>query len=115
MAIIAAILAMSGDGKTTSTVINPDGSFDFTKEGYKGMHPSSHYIINLDRKSLPFPAGMWTKEKGNYLETAEISHIRGALQYCKDNPKIKSVALDTINLYLAYKEYNDRAKMTYDQ
>jgi hypothetical protein len=114
MAVIVAILGMSGDGKTTSTIINPDGGFDFTKEGYKGMHPTSHYIINLDRKTLPFPAGMWNKEKGNYLETADIAHIRGALQYCKDNPKIKSVALDTINLYLAYKEYNDRQKLTFD-
>ena len=29
MAVIAAILGSSGDGKTTSTIINPDGRFDF--------------------------------------------------------------------------------------
>ena len=41
--------------KTTSTIINPDGSFDFSKEGYKGMDPASHFIINLDMKDVPFP------------------------------------------------------------
>ena len=50
---------MSGDGKTTSTIINPDGTIDLSKEGYKGMNPETHYIINVDMKELPFPAGMW--------------------------------------------------------
>ena len=29
MATIVAILGASGDGKTTSTIINPDGSFNY--------------------------------------------------------------------------------------
>ena len=61
-----AILGNSGDGKTTSTIINPDGNFDM--EHYQGMNPESHFILNLDRKTLPFPGGMWSKEKKNYLE-----------------------------------------------
>jgi len=115
MAVIVGIFGMSGDGKTTSTIINPDGGYEFTKEGYKGMSPSSHFIINLDRKTLPFPSGMWSKEKGNYLETSDINEIRGAIEYCSKTPTIKSVAFDTINLYLANKEYNGRKKMTFDQ
>jgi hypothetical protein len=113
MAIIVAILGPSGDGKTTSTVINPDGSFDL--ENYQGMDPKSHLILNLDRKSLPFPAGMWGLDKGNYLEPKNFEEIRKSLNYAAKNPKIKSVAIDTINIYLAMKEFNDRKKMTYDQ
>ena len=58
MAKIVAILGQSGDGKTTSTVINPDGSFNL--EDYQGMNPKSHFIMNLDRKDLPIPAGIWS-------------------------------------------------------
>jgi hypothetical protein len=115
MAVICGIFGMSGDGKTTSTIINPDGTYEFTKDGYKGMNPSSHFIINLDRKTLPFPAGMWAKEKGNYLETSEIADIRACIQHCAKTLTIKSISFDTINLYLAHKEYNSRQRMTYDQ
>ena len=57
MAKIVAILGSSGDGKNTSTIINPDCTFNL--EDYQGMNPESHFILNLDRKTLPFPAGMW--------------------------------------------------------
>lgn len=115
MAIIVGIFGSSGDGKTTSTVINPDGSCNFTSEGYKGMDPETHFIINLDRKRLPFPGKMWSEEKKNYIETDDIGQIRNAVTFCAKNPKIKSVGFDTLNLYLAYKEYNDRKKLTFDQ
>ena len=47
MAKIVAILGSSGDGKTTSTIINPDGKFDL--DNYQGMDPKQHIIINLDK------------------------------------------------------------------
>ena len=115
MGVIVGIFGMSGDGKTTSTIINPDGGYDFSPEGYKGMDPETHFIVNLDRKTLPFPAGMWNVSKGNYAETSEIVDIRKCVEFVAKNPKIKSVSFDTLNLYLAYKEYNNRLKMTYDQ
>lgn len=113
MAVIAAILGSSGDGKTTSTIINPDGSFDF--KNYQGMSPKTHMILNLDRKTLPFPGGMWSRENKNYLEPTNFNEIRAALKYVAGNSEIKSVSIDTINIYLALKEFNDRKKMTYDQ
>lgn len=113
MGIIVGIFGMSGDGKTTSTIINPDGAYN-PKE-YAGMNPDTHIIINLDMKRLPFPPEMWNNDRKNYLETADIARIRKTLEYASKNKDIKSVSLDTLNLYLAYKEYNDRKKLTFDQ
>lgn len=113
MATIVAILGASGDGKTTSTIINPDGKFDL--ENYQGMDPKSHFIINLDRKTPPFPGGMWSTENKNYIEPKDFTGIRKALEYCAKTQTIKSVAIDTVNIYLAMKEFNDRKRMTYDQ
>ena len=113
MATIITVLGASGDGKTTSTIINPDGSFDL--ENYQGMDPKSHFIINLDRKTLPFPAGMWGTENRNYVEPTTFEKIKQALEYCAKTPEIKSVAIDTVNIWLAMKEFNDRKKMSFDQ
>jgi hypothetical protein len=113
MAVIVAVLGSSGDGKTTSTIINPDGKFDL--EHYQGMDPKSHFILNLDRKTLPFPAGMWGTEQRNYVEPKNFDEIRSALTYCAKQKEIKSVAIDTVNIYLAMKEFNDRKKMSFDQ
>ena len=113
MATIIAILGASGDGKTTSTIINPDGTFDL--DNYQGMDPKSHFIINLDRKTLPFPGGMWGTKQKNYIEPTDFADIKKALGYCAKTETIKSVAIDTVNIYLAMKEFNDRRKMTFDQ
>lgn len=113
MAVIVAILGSSGDGKTTSTIINPNGTFDL--EDYQGMSPESHFILNLDRKTLPFPGGMWSQEKKNYYEPKDFKEIKMMLEWCAKQPQIKSVAIDTVNIYLAMKEFNDRKKMTFDQ
>ena len=113
MAKIVAILGSSGDGKTTSTIINPDGTFNL--EDYQGMNPESHFILNLDRKTLPFPAGMWNTEKKNYYEPKDFKDIKMMIEWCAKQPNIKSVSIDTVNIYLAMKEFNDRKKMNYDQ
>lgn len=113
MGKIVAILGSSGDGKTTSTIINPDGSFDL--EHYQGMNPENHLIINLDRKALPFPAGMWGKERHNYAEPENFQDLKKCLEYASKQEKIKSVSIDTINIYLAMKEFNDRKKNGFDQ
>lgn len=112
MGIIVAIIGNSGDGKTTSTIINKDGKFDL--ENYSGMNPESHFIINLDRKALPFPAGMWCTEKKNYIETSDFAKIKATLEWIAKQEHIKSVSLDTINIFLSMKEFNERKKLTFD-
>lgn len=113
MGKLAAILGSSGDGKTTSTIINPDGTFNMEK--YEGMNPNSHFILNLDRKSLPFPYGLWSVEKKNYFEPTDFASMKTTLQWIATQTHIKSVSIDTINIYLAMKEYNERKKMTFDK
>jgi hypothetical protein len=58
---------------------------------------------------------MWGTEQKNYMEPVNFDGIRKALEYCAKNPEIKSVAIDTVNIYLAMKEFNDRKKMSFDQ
>lgn len=108
-----AILGASGDGKTTSTIINPDGKFDL--ETYQGMSPESHFIFNLDKKAFPFPAGMWGEDLKNSIEPNNFDEIKKMIQLIAEQPNIKSIAIDTINIYLAMKEYNERKKMTFDK
>ena len=113
MGKLVGIFGPSGDGKTTSSVINPDGSIDF--ENYEGMDPKSHIIINMDKKELPFPAGLWDKSKQNYFEVESFNDIKKIVEAAAKVPTIKSLSFDTLNCYLSYKEFNDRRKLTYDQ
>lgn len=114
MAKLIGIFGFSGDGKTTSTIISPDGSYDFGDK-YNGLDPETHMIINCDKKELPFPGNMWTKEKQNYVITDDIKLIKQAMEFAAKNPKIKSLSIDTLNSYLTFREFNDRKKMTFDQ
>ena len=113
MGKLVAILGSSGDGKTTSTIINPDGKFDW--DNYEGMNPQSHFVLNLDRKTLPFPGNVWSEENKNYYEPVDFAAIKTMLQWVAKQPHIKSVSIDTINIYISMKEFNDRKKMTFDQ
>lgn len=79
------------------------------------MNPESHFILNLDRKTLPFPGGMWDKEHKNYYEPKDFNEIRSMIEWVAKQPNIKSIAIDTVNIYLAMKEFNDRKKMNFDQ
>jgi len=112
MGKIVAIFGESGDGKTTSTIIGPNGKFN---NPYDGMNPETHLILNLDEKPLPLPANLWSEKIGNCIHPKDFNEIRGIIEAAAASPKVKSISIDTINIYLAMKEFNDRKKMTYDQ
>ena len=55
------------------------------------------------------------KTNKNYVEPKSFDEIKSVIKWCSEQPTIKSVAIDTINIYLAMKEFNDRKKMNFDQ
>ena len=122
MAKLVGIFGPSGDGKTTSTIINPDGTLPINletgqiiQEIYNGMDPKEHFIVNLDKKELPFAGKLWSKENKNYLEVSDFKDIKKIIEVVANTPEIKSISFDTLNAFLAYKEFNDRKKMSFDQ
>ena len=127
MAGVVLIMGDTGTGKTTSTIINPDGTCDEEFVGidengnikpdnttYFGMDPETHFIINLDKKPLPIPGHMWNRKKGNMISTSNFEDIKKILIWISKNEKIKSVSLDTLTVYLSIKELNERKMKTYD-
>jgi len=125
------IIASSGDGKSTSVVINPDGTYN--KDDYKGMNSKSTYIINCDKKELPFPFPIFSPEDKNLKFTSNIIEImgdgigawdnKGVLNNAKlgllgvinSTPAIKAVIVDTINGIMVDLEMLETKRLTYDK
>jgi hypothetical protein len=133
MAITAGIFHMSGGGKSTSIVVNPDGKCIYLPDGhinkaefYEGMNPETTVIINADRKRLPFPSKDWI-EGTNMFTKSSIEYILGKgleaknpndfglLQKIGAGTKIKSVIIDTINGIMVDKEMLESKKLTFDK
>ena len=127
MAGVVLIMGDTGTGKTTSTIINPDGTYDEKLEGvdengniaegnttYFGMDPKSHFILNLDLKPLPIPAIMWNRAKGNCASTSDFDQIKKILTWVSKNKDIKSISIDTLTVFLSIKELNERKMKTHD-
>ena len=105
---------MSGGGKSTSIVINPDGTYNPSE--YKGMNPETTVYINADKKRPPFPLGnSWVKGK-NYFETSDSDAITLMVKGISEKgTNIKSVIIDTINGIMVDKEMLESRKLTYDK
>lgn len=113
MAKTVGILGQSGEGKSTSIVINPDGSYNQAE--YLGMNPKSTVIINSDRKDLPFPSnGQWIEGR-NVFTISDVKEIKSKLKELNSIPGVKSVYIDTINGIMLDKEMMDKKKLTFDK
>ena len=98
MGISVGIVSPSGSGKSTSIIVNHDGTIDFSPEKYNGMKPSELFIINSDKKRLPFKGGMWGVDKKNYIQESDANKIITLLkQISAKAPHIKAVYIDTIS------------------
>jgi len=125
MAKTVGVFQMSGGGKSTSIVINPDGKYN--PADYHGMDPETTVIINSDKKDLPFPLGEQWKEGVNLFTTSDVNKILGKgveaktpadyglLQKIGAGSKIKSVIIDTINGILVDREMLESKKLTFDK
>ena len=113
MAISCGIFSMSGTGKTTSIVINPDGTYN--PEDYHGLNPETTIIINGDKKELPFKQKeVWIVGK-NVFNTSNVDTILKILNGASESTKIKVVIIDTLNSLMLDKELLETKKLTYDK
>lgn len=112
MAITAGLFQMSGGGKTTSIVINTDGTYNPTN--YSGMSPESTVIINADRKRLPFKLTDWEEGK-NVFTNSSPEFIMELLKKINSGTKIKAIIIDTINGIMVDKEMLESKKLTFDK
>ena len=121
MARTVGILQLSGGGKSSSIVVNPDGTCCYLNKSnpnyspeYHGMDPATTLIINSDNKSLPFPLDRF-KEGINLFTTSDIPTIKSYLTRIDKNPAIKSIIIDTINGIMVDKEMLESKKLTFDK
>lgn len=106
MARVIGIMGESGSGKTTSL---------------ETLDPNTTFIINADKKDLPFPKKIREQYKDtnrNYFKT-DIPEMVLKLLYKindQDNMKhIKTVVIDTINGIMVADENRRRKEKTYDK
>lgn len=133
MAITAGIFQISGGGKSTSIIVNPDGKCVYLPKSdpnytdvYDGMNPETTVIINADKKRLPFPSQDWVEGvnmftvssipaiSGKGIEAKELKDF-GLLQKINSGTKIKAVIIDTINGVMVDKEMLESKKLSFDK
>jgi len=113
MAVTVGVFTMSGGGKTTSLVINPDGTY--TPEDYKGMDLSTTIYFNCDKKKVPFKSEKLVKGL-NYFETSDSNLILSTIKAVSEKgPQYKAVIIDTINGVMVDKEMLESKKLTFDK
>ena len=112
MAITVGIFNQSGGGKSTSIVINPDGTYNPSE--YKGMDPDTTVVINSDMKRLPFKSEKWI-EGTNVFTNSDINYIKDLLKRIGSGTKIKAVVIDTINGVMVDKEMLESKKLSFDK
>ena len=118
MAITVGLFGQTGDGKTQSIVVNPDGTVDY--ENYQGLTPESTVIYNCDFKRLPFSnklkfnvVNSIFNDKLDKILTAE--QLEQKLDKIVSNKAIKVVIIDTINGLMNAKELLETKKMTFNE
>lgn len=106
MANTIGLMGESGSGKTTSL---------------EGLDPKTTFIINADKKRLPFRKEIrekYTKENCNYFVTDDQNMVLYLLKKIneQDNMKhIKVVVIDTINGIMVADEARRRKEKNYDK
>ena len=107
------IFGQSGEGKSSSIVINPDGNFN--PKDYDGMNPKTTVIFNSDRKDLPFPGGESWVENGNVFNISDVRDIKIKMRQLNSIPQVKAIYIDTVNGIMLDREMADKKKMTFDK
>jgi len=85
MSTTIGIVGRSGSGKSSSI---------------ENLDPKETYLINCDKKSLPFKGwkSKYNSENKNYWQESDIDKIRQLLpKFSKAMPNIKTIIIDTVN------------------
>lgn len=120
MAKTAMILGPSGDGKSSSFIVNLDGTINF--EAYQGMNPEETVIFNCDGNELPFPYERlgWREGVNLFSSTFDSPLTAESLEtnivnISNNAPQIKAIIVDSLNGAMNDKEMLETRNMTYDK
>jgi len=110
MANLVAVLALSGQGKSSSI-----GKSE--KLGIKGLDPSTTYLINTIDKPLPFKGWrkLYNAESKNYVTTRDPAVIAKLLVAIDGKPSIKAVVIDDFQYIMSGKFMDDAKVKGYDK
>ncbi len=106
MANVIGIMGESGAGKTTS---------------FENLDPKTTFIINADKKPLPFPKKVreqYKVDKCNYFVTDDQNMVLQLLRKINDQENmkhIKVVVIDTLNGIMVADENRRRREKSYDK
>lgn len=136
MAAITVIVAgASGDGKTTSIIVDENGKLpfkdgEFNLESYKGIDPGTTVVINSDGKIMPFPykklgfiegKNLFTSTYANpitaeYLlgDTKNVKNP-GLLEKINRGTNTKRIIIDTMNGLMNDKEMLETRNLSWDK
>lgn len=131
---VVGIFGSTGDGKSSSFIVSPDGSLPVNDSGkfdineYKGLDAESSVILNLDGKPLPYPYTQIGFTEGKNLRSSSYdkpitvdmlcpvdTQKDGMLDAINSNNKIKRVIIDTINGGMNDSEMLSIRKKNFDQ
>lgn len=113
MAITVGIFAMSGGGKTTSLVVNPDGKYNPSK--YEGIDFTKSIFFNCDKKMLPFHSDKLI-EGVNYFDSSDSVFIEKTIKAISEKGlEYNKIFIDTINGIMVDKEMLETSKLTFDK
>lgn len=119
MAKVIGILGLTGNGKSTSIVVDKEGKFD--PNNYGGLNPKDTIIIEADRKDLPFPPmNKWIKGANvfydsSYEKVLALLKWANAQTGANGGRVVKNIVIDTINGMMLDKEADDIKKKSYDK
>ena len=106
MGNVIGVMGESGSGKTTSL---------------ETLDPKSTYIINSDKKRLPFPKKLreqYSEENKNYYVTDNQAVVLGILKKINEAEHLKHIkvlVIDTINGIMVADEARRRKEKNYDK
>lgn len=86
--------------------------------GVKTLNPETTFVIDADRKGLPFKGwkSMYNKDNKNYIRESDINNVTSVMKAISDKmPQTKTIVLCGINSIMSDKEMSEMKKVGYDE